>query len=101
MNKLLVGLLLISTNAFAVGDYEVAEKMLAMCKSLGNASAIGMDARKNGTERATVASKEVAERYGVEVQEAMLIGYDSTATTKDKAQIEGFSKCMDKYSKLR
>jgi hypothetical protein len=101
MNKLLFGLILVSFNAFAVGNYEVAEKQYEMCKMMGEVAVQGYKARKNGFDRATVSSKEVADKYGPEVQEAMLNGYDANTQSDTRIKQIGFAKCMDKYAKLR
>jgi hypothetical protein len=99
MNKLLLGLLIASTNAFAVSDYEVAEKKLAMCKSMGDMAVMGHKSRKDGYTRATIASSEVTAKFGVEIQEAMLNGWDAGTKSEDRVRQIGFAKCMDKYSK--
>lgn len=100
MSKLLLGLLLVSTNILA-GNYEVAEKQLEMCKMMGDVAIHGYKAKKSGIDRSAVASKEVTNKYGPDLQEAMLNGYDSNASTETKAKQVGFSLCMDKYAKLR
>jgi len=99
MNKLLLGLLIASTNAFAAGNYEIAEKKLAMCKSMGDMAVMGYKSRKDGHTRETVASPEVAAKFGPEIQEAMLNGWDSNVKSEDRVKQIGFAKCMDKYSK--
>lgn len=101
MNKLLFGLMLASINAWAVGDYEIAEKQHEMCKMMGEVAIHGYKARKNGFDRATVSSKEVTDKYGPELQEAMLNGYDADTQSETRVKQIGFAKCMDKYAKLR
>lgn len=96
MNKLLLGLLLISTQALAA-DYELAEMQNSMCEGMGKAAIQGHKARASGFERSVVADPAVKATYGKEVQQAMLDGYDAKAPTEQRAYRIGFSKCMDRY----
>lgn len=94
--KLIFGLLFVSTQAFAV-NYELAEMQNAMCEGMGEASVQGYKARKSGFERSVVNDPAVAAKYGKEVQQAMLDGYDAKVQSEKRAFTVGFAKCMDRY----